>query len=243
MSKTLCSPTRQCSGGVTYFKAVQPDGTDFYTGTVQWVPESGIPTEGFTVNHPTSTEWGERHSTHLCASTSPTGCEGFRWPCRLLEVEPASGVHEHDGTKVSALAWRVVRELPATQALGPQGAAVAALIDGLRLLDAESLARLADAAWNAAQDEARYYAWNAVQDAARIAAGDAAWDAVLASARFTAWDVAVALVVWDLIDPAHRNILTAPIRTALPDLWAEVSANLPEGVTSGLQFDPATRLC
>ncbi len=178
---------------MTYYKAIRPDGTDFYTGTVQWAPESGdIPAEGLVVTHPTSTEWGNYHSTHLCASTSPTGCTGFEWPCRLLEVEPVSEVHEHKGCKVSALSWRVVRELPAMQALGPQGAAVAALIDGLR--DAEALARLADA-------------WDAAWDAARVAA--------------------VALVAWDLIDPAQRTALTAPIRTALPDLWADVTKHLP----------------
>ena len=179
---------------MTYYKAIRPDGTDFYTGTVQWAPESGdIPAEGIVVTHPTSTKWEFGHKTHLCASTSPTGCTGFEWPCRLLEVEPVSEVHEHEGCKVSALSWRVVRELPAMQALGPQGAAVAALIDGLRRLDAEALARLADA---------RYAAWYAARDAA------------------------VALVIWDLIAPAHRDALTAPIRTALPDLWADVTAHL-----------------
>ena len=196
---------------MTYYKAIRPDGTDFHTGTVQWAPESGdIPTEGLVVTHPTSTEWGNYHSTHLCASTSPTDCTGFAWPCRLLEVEPVSEVHEHEGCKVSALSWRVVRELPAMQALGPQGAAAAALIDGLRRLDAEALARL-----DAARDAARDAAWDAARDAAWYAARDAAWDA------------AVALATWDLIDPAHRTALTAPIRAALPDLWADVTAHLP----------------
>ena len=187
---------------MTYWKAVREDGTDFYSGTVRWAGD--IPAEGIAVAHPTSTAWGEDHSTHLCASTSPTDCTGFKWPCRLLEMEPVAEVHEHAGSKVSALSWRVVRELPAMQALGPQGAAVAALIDGLRRLDAEALARLADA-----RDAA---------DAARDAAWDAAWDAA---------DAAVALVVWDLITSEHRDTLTAPIRTALPDLWADVTAHLP----------------
>ena len=196
---------------MTYWKAVREDGTDFYSGTVRWAPEQGdIPAEGIAVAHPTSTAWGEDHSTHLCASTSPTDCTGFKWPCRLLEMEPVAEVHEHAGSKVSALSWRVVRELPAMQALGPQGAAVAALIDGLRRLDAEALARLADA---------RVAAWDAVWDAARDAARDAVWDAVR--------DAAVALVVWDLITSEHRDTLTAPIRTALPDLWADVTAHLP----------------
>ena len=218
----------------TYWKAVREDGTDFYTGTVQWAPESGdIPAEGLVVTHPTSTVWGERHATHLCASTSPTDCTGFKWPCRLLEVEPVAEVHEHEGCKVSALSWRVVRELPAIQALGPQGAAAAALIDGLRRLDAEALARLDIAAW-AAWDAAWEAAWDAARDAARVAAWDAARDAAWYAARDAAWyaawasrDAAVALATWDLIDPAHRTALTAPIRAALPDLWADVTAHLP----------------
>ena len=215
---------------MTYWKAVREDGTDFYSGTVRWAPEQGdIPAEGIAVAHPTSTAWGEDHSTHLCASTSPTDCTGFKWPCRLLEMEPVAEVHEHAGSKVSALSWRVVRELPAMQALGPQGAAVAALIDGLRRLDAEALARLADArvaAWDAAWDAVwgavRVAARGAVRVAARDAARDAAWDAA-----WDAADAAVALVVWDLITSEHRDTLTAPIRTALPDLWADVTAHLP----------------
>ena len=218
---------------MTYFKAVRPDGTDFYSGTVRWAPEQGdIPAEGIAVAHPTSTAWGEDHSTHLCASTSPTDCTGFKWPCRLLEMEPVAEVHEHAGSKVSALSWRVVRELPAMQALGPQGAAVAALIDGLRRLDAEALARLADA-WDAARDAVRGAVRDAADAAVRGAVRGAAWDAV----RGAAWDAvrdaadaadaAVALVVWDLITSEHRDTLTAPIRTALPDLWADVTAHLP----------------
>ena len=223
---------------MTYYKAIRPDGTDFYTGTVQWAPvQGGIPAEGIVVTHPTSTKWEFDHKTHLCASTSPTDCTGFTWPCRLLEVEPVSEVHEHGGCKMSALSWRVVHELPAMQALGPQGEAVVALLDGLRRLDAEALARLADArvaardaardavwdaAWVAARvaawDAARVAAWDAARVAARDAARDAAWDA--------AWDAAGALVAWDLIDPAQRTALTAPIRTALPDLWADVTAHL-----------------
>ena len=214
---------------MTYWKAVREDGTDFYSGTVRWAPEQGdIPAEGIAVAHPTSTAWGEDHSTHLCASTSPTDCTGFKWPCRLLVVEPVGEVHEHAGSKVSALSWRVVRELPAMQALGPQGAAVAALIDGLRRLDAEALARMADA-WDAARDAVRGAvrdaAWDAVRGAAWDAVHGAAWDAVRDAAD--AADAAVALVVWDLITSEHRTALTAPIRTALPDLWADVTAHLP----------------
>ena len=197
---------------MTYFKAVRPDGTDFYSGTVRWVPVQGeIPEEGIVVTHPTSTEWEEDHSTHLCATVAPADCTGLEWPCRLLEVEPVSEVHRHAGSKRSALSWRVVRELPAVEALGPQGPAVATLVDGLGRLVAAELAALVaarDAAWVAALSAA----WYAAKDAARVATGAAA----------------AALVAWDLITPGQRDILTAPIRAALPDLWADVSSHLPD---------------
>ena len=194
---------------MTYFKAVRPDGTDFRTGTVQWAPAQGeIPEEGIVVTHPTSTLWEEDHSTHLCASAAPADCTGFEWPCRLLEVEPVSEVHRHAGSKWSALSWRVVRELPAVEALGPQGAAVVALIDGLERLDAaRDAARDAawSAAWVAAWSAAWVAAWSAAWDAAWSAARDAARDAAWVAARDAARDAAVALVAWDLITPVHRT--------------------------------------
>ncbi len=230
--------------------------SDFHTGTVRWAPalRRGRPPEGV-VAHPTSTVWKEDHATHLCASTSPTGCTGFSWPCRLLEVEPVSEVHRHAGSKRSALSWRVVRELSAVEALGPQGPAVVALVDGLGRLVAAELAALVAAelaAWDAARDATWVAARAAARDAAREAAELAAWDAArdatwvaaLSAARGATWEAAwyaakdaardatgaaaAALVAWDLITPDQRDILTAPIRAALPDLWADVSAHLPD---------------
>lgn len=190
---------------------------------------------------------GESHATHLCASVAPTDCQGFGWPCRLLEVEPVSEVYHHSDNKRSSLSWRVVRELPAPEALGPQGEAVVVLIDGLRRLTAAQGAALAAApipdrgvAWYAARDaarDARDAALDAAEDAICLAAEDAAEDAIwLAGGRaaWAAWDAwvvargtAAALVVWDLITPDQRDFLTAPIRTALPDLWSDVTKHLP----------------
>ena len=225
---------------MTYYKAVHPDGTDFYTGTVRWAPESGdIPAEGLVVTHTTSTAWKLDHATHLCASVAPADCTGFEWPCRLLGVEPVTEVHHHEGNKWSALSWRVVRELPATQALGPQGEAVTALVDGLGRLYSTQLVAL-DAARDAAGDSAlgaflhvaRDAARIAAQCASRIAAQDAAWEAATDTAAWvavldSAGDTTDALVVWDILIPEQRDILTAPIRIALPEVWADVIAHLP----------------
>ena len=234
----------------TYYKAVRPDGTDFHSGQVQWVPVDGLPEEGWRVDHPTSTEWEMDHSTHLCASSELADCKGFSWPCRLLTVEPITEAHHHGRSKWSALSWRVTGELPAWRALGPCGEAVARLVGGLRLMTPEQ----AQAAGDAARYAARYAAWvaagdaagdagrdaagDAAWDAARYAAGvaawdaagDAAWDAAWDAGRDAAWDAARALVVADLIRPHHSRVLTSPIAEAVPELWAEVMALLPEGV-------------
>ena len=47
------------------------------------------------------------------------------------------------------------------------------------------------------------------------------------AARDAAWDAAAALIAWDLIAPDQRDALTSPIRTAMPDLWADVRKHLP----------------
>ena len=235
---------------MTYYKAVHTDGYSFYDGTFHWLPDgwqSGDPIPAdLVVEHPDYSPTDSCASRYLSASTVATDCTGMYWPCVLLEVKSVGPVRHPDPRglphKVAAPAWRVIRELPATDALGPQGAEVAALIDRCRHLIDDDLERLdaagytagytarvaaRDAAWDAARyaawDAARYAAWYAARDAARDAARVAARDA----ARVAARDAAVALATWDLIDPAHRTALTAPIRAALPDLWADVTAHLP----------------
>ena len=214
----------------TYYKAVRPDGTDFHSGTVQWVPVNGLPEEGWRVDHPTSTEWEMDHSTHLCASSELADCKGFSWPCRLLTVEPITEAHHHGRSKWSALSWRVTGELPAWRALGPCGEAVARLVGGLRLMTPEQAQAARDAAWGAAVDAAWGAAVDAAWDAARYAAGDAAWDDAWGAAWDAAGVAARALVMADLIDPHHFEAAATAIAGAMPELWAEVMALLPEGV-------------
>ena len=136
---------------------------------------------------------------YLSVSVSPTDCTGMKWPCRLFEVEPVEDFLVWEPTpslpaKRASHAWRVVRELPAHEALGPNGVEVAAFL--------ELLPTLTRTQWSAARDAAWDAAWVAACDAARVAARDAAWDA--------AW----ALVVRDLISTDHFDVLTAPMRAA-----------------------------
>ena len=222
----------------TYYKAVRPDGTDFYSGNVLWDRVGEI------VRHPDPGSPGEKDAKgYLSVSASPTDCTGMEWPCRLFEVEQVEGVPVWEPTpgmpsKRASHAWRVVRELPAYEALGPNGVEVTAFLDLLPTLTttqwtaardavrdaARFAARVAakDAVWYAAGDAARdaaraavwyavwYAAGDAVRDAARVAARDAVWYAV----RDAACDAAGALLVRDLITTEQFDVLTAPMRAA-----------------------------
>ena len=213
----------------TYYKAVRPDGTDFRTGTVRWLPPAGDPMPGgsMVVTHPTSRKRTDGGADgYLSVATVATECTGMRWPCRLAVVEPTrAAVWTPDpGTLPSKRAswqWRVVAEIDAHQALGPQGREVAAIIDRARMLTTDELRQLA-AAWDAAWDAAWGAAWGAARDAAWDAARDAAWDAARNAARNAAWaaarDAALATLVRDLITPEQHDLLMAPWRTVIGDI-------------------------
>lgn len=213
----------------TYYKAVRPDGTDFRTGTVRWLPPVGdpMPGGGMVVTHPTSrnrTDGGA--DGYLSVATVATECTGMRWPCRLAVVEPTrAAVWTPDPdtrpSKRASWQWRVVAEIDAHQALGPQGREVAAIIDRARMLTTDELRQL-DATWGAAWDAA----WGAARVAARgdawVAARVAAWGDAWGAARVAAWgaarDAALATLVRDLITPKQHDLLMAPWRTVIGDI-------------------------
>ena len=165
-----------------YYKATRLDAISFADGETRWV-----------VGEVTSLAEDERRTT-LCkpgllhaSREAAESLVGGSWPCRLFEVEPVGKVitspnHPH---KVGAHAWRVVKELPAWQALGPNGEAVANLIERARHLIESEVRRL---------------------DSARDSAWAAAWD----SARYAARAAALALVVRDLITREHFDMLYGP---------------------------------
>ena len=200
----------------SYYKATRPDGTDFYTGTVDY---GAALASGDTIRLDSDeTEFPGPGWLHL--ATVPTECDGMTWPCRLFEVEPVGEFHRGEGHpyKIGCREVRVLRELPAHEAFGPQGEQVAALIERARCLTAAEIKRLhaaGDAAWDAARaaawDAARAAARYAAWDAARAAAGYAAGDA----AGYAAGDAAWSLVARDLISAEHYTALTGPWRSAL----------------------------
>ena len=175
---------------MTYWKATRTDGTDFYTGKVDYAAalDSGQRLPPLPGKGPfPGPGW-----YHL--ATVPTECLGMSWPCRLFEVEPADdlgGDRPHHEHKVGATAVRVLAEVDAHVALGPQGVQVAAFIEKCATLTADDVRRLG-APWGAAWDAtraARGTAWGAAWDATRAARGTA-WDAARDAAWVAAWDAA-----------------------------------------------------
>ena len=194
---------------LTYYKCVRPDGTDFHTGRIDYAAALA---SGEIIEH-RATMIRDDPSTYLSVSIHPTNCTGMRWPCRLFRVEPVGRTltASINDSKRACSALRVVEELPAHQALGPQGEQVAAVIERAGRLTAEEVRRL-DAAWNAA--------WNAAQDAARDAARNAARNAAWDAAWNAAWN-ALALLTRDLISQEHYDMLIGP--------WRDVIGLPPEG--------------
>ena len=200
----------------TYFKTVMTDGTDFHTGEVHWLPADGapIPEGGWVVEHPTSDRVEDDPNIYLSVATVATNCTWMRWPCRLLRVvpdgrqvripEPEALPHER-----ASIRWRVIDELPAWQALGPQGREIETLLGQIEnLTEYQTLQIYAarGAAWGAA--------WDAAWDSDRDAAWDPAWGA--------AWDAIRGLLVLDL-EPDAAEILLAPWVSVMGRSW-EVAA-------------------
>ena len=216
----------------TYFKSVRPDGTDFRTGTVHWLPADGepIPKVGWLMEHPKPGDVGIWDAAfYLSAATVETDCTGFQWPGRLLSVEPVGFMWTpHPDSfprKRAARAWRVVGELPAWRLFGPQGRQVLDLIEQVRhpsSAQIEGLNAERQAALDAARLAGRYAgldaawrsAWNAGRLAGRHAALDAAshaaWDVAWCVAWDTTWDAVIGWLVKDLIPVEDFRALTGP---------------------------------
>lgn len=202
-----------------FYKATQVDGFDFYSGTVDYA------------GHLNSGEWlpvKDAKTPQCCtgdvyhASTSKADTLiGATWPCRLFEVEGLPVAEEKNKRGFSTL--RVVRELPAWEALGPNGQDVVSHLESVKEVIAgnavSNAARDAarDAAGQHARDAARDAAWHAAWHAARHAAWHAAWHTARQYARYAVWyaagdaagDAAQALVVRDLISAEYFEILTS----------------------------------
>ena len=213
----------------TYYKATQMDGTDFRTGRVNYAAALAT---GETITHPSAAMVQDDPSTYLSVSIAPADCTGAQWPCRLFVVELIGDILTATDlpNKRCCSALRVVEELPAWQALGPNGEAVAAHIERCKAITPEQGQKLwaasRDASWGASWDAS----WAAIWDASRAASRGASWAAIWgasraarrnarwAASRAASW-AAVALVVRDLITPEQFNELYGP--------WASVMEVTP----------------
>ena len=237
----------------TYFKATRLDGTDFYTGTVQWAPPEGR--EGdWIVRHPTATKIGATASSHLSVATVPTDCVGMKWPCRLFEVEAVGDVKpsRYFRHKMVGIEFKVMRELDAHIALGPQGEHVAALIDRAARLTGAETGQLG-AAWAAAREAARGAAWTAAWTAAWAAAWAAAREAAREAARTAAlgstWDAdrdadrdAARDATWDAAWTAARGAAWNAAREADQDAALDAARGLlARDLISAEHYDTLTR--
>jgi len=192
-----------------YFKAVRPNGTDFWSGTIDYAAALAT---GEPIHHPDPRP-GSRDATHyLSVATEVTNCTGMRWPCRVFVVEPDGETWAPSSDlphKVACTSVRVVEEVAATLALGPQSGEITALIERctrITVTDMEKLAAARGAAWAAARDAARAAARAAARSAAWAAARDAAWDATWDATWDAAWDAA-----WDAESKWQAQRLSAAV--------------------------------
>ena len=206
---------------MTYYKATRIDGTSFHDAKTAWAVGETVKIESRD-RRKTLCGRGILHAADAPAET----LVGGSWPCRLFEVE-GEPVEQEDH-KFGFHELTVVRELPAWQALGPNGEAVAALIERAATITPEQAERLraarnaawyaaVDAAWGAAAGAAWNAARSAARDAARRAARRAAWSAARRAAWHAARDAAAALVVRDLITPEQFDVLYGPWASVMED--------------------------
>jgi hypothetical protein len=174
-----------------YYKATRLNGTDFYTGTVDYVKalETGKP-----VSRKPQAAYGFACCSDTVYHAADVAAEtliGCKWPCRLFEVTGRPVAQA--GHKFGFRSLRVLREVPAHLALGPNGEQVASLIDQASRITYDQAVRLG-AAWDATRGAARGAtrgaARGATRGAARGAARDATWDAAWGATRGAAWDAA-----------------------------------------------------
>jgi hypothetical protein len=207
----------------TYYKATRPDGTDFRTGTVSYEVGTTLPVievaEGVKRQCCTSTVY------HASVTPSET-LIGGSWPARLFEVEGEPVAEE--GSKRGFVTLKVIREVEAWKVFGPNGEAVARLIEQAKTLTWEQVEALTaapytawDTAWDTARDAASYAARGAARDAARDAASYAARYDAWYAARYAFWGAAGALVVRDLITDAEFQALAGP--------WISVMGSVDQG--------------
>jgi len=117
-----------------YYKATRPDGTDFHTGTVSFRVGESLPVKPELDSYECCT--GQVFHASDTPSETLIGCS---WPCRLFKV--AGDPVAQSDHKFGFRTFRVVREIESWRALGPNGKAVAAMIERCREVTPDHLDR------------------------------------------------------------------------------------------------------
>lgn len=192
-----------------FYKAVDTNNKDFTTGKTQlvlgeWMPEIEGPLVFCRNGYHVSTEKAE---------TLQSGRENIPWPARLYLVETRDVVEGSVRTKVCR-SYRAIEELPAWEALGPNGQDVITFLESYESRTPGQVRAL----------ESEYYAES---NRERLTpAWDAAFYASLQSSRAAAWSVVTRLVYGDSACPATalvvRDILTSKQFEVLTEPWVRI---------------------
>lgn len=200
-----------------FYKAVKPDGTDFHTGTVQWLPlePANKPIKNRIIKHPTSKKViVGKHSTSLAVSTNPMNVLGAYWPMRMAIVKPAVGyipVYCSDD-KWQALAWEVVREIPAYTHFGSNGVYVKSLIDQILRLTLEQT-NYAYRLWSKNRNtKYSMYHISSHRHSAVSSAISYVLTTIVGNRLYITLDVVRALITRDFIDTDVYDNMTMPFR-------------------------------
>ena len=208
-----------------YYKAVRPNGTDGYSGTINYAAAlGGDPITLPEVTNPQCCTGDVLHASDVATET----LAGGSWPCRLFLVEGEPVAQK--GHKYGFFSLAVVEEVDARLALGPNADAVISLIDRASKITGAEAENLA-AAWHVADA-----AWAATRVSACDAAREAAWDAAGDDATYTAWratamyaagdaarEAARAAVVRDLISDEHYETLAGPWESVMGPIFKDGS--------------------
>ena len=227
---------------MTYYKATRLDGTDFYTGTIDYAKAL---VEGNAIEHPGPDATAGAQG-YLSVATTPTDCTGMRWPCRLFEVEPENPWRTPDfKNKRACFSLNVVRELPSHLTLGPQGEQLESLFKVFD--DWSNIKRLNDSyahvdfnSFHYEMVTAEVLAYYSSENNDRKAAWRAVWEYTIEAfygyggcvgLKNVVLNAATGLLVRDLIDIESYDVLTGdwryyvgPIHPGDPDwYWYETT--------------------
>lgn len=190
----------------TYFKATRENGRDFFSDSVDY---AAALQSGEKVRVTTPRERRYQCCTDRVLHASDAAAEtliGGSWPCRLFRVKGRPVAREDH--KYGFRSLRVSEELPAWQALGPNGQDVTAIIKESHTLTREQRNRL-ESSWKIVWTPEWHEAINLARENARYAA----WSAVRRDGYAATEIPAAAEVVRDLLTRAQYERLTMPWRS------------------------------